>query len=337
MKGDAGLLGLPQLQTPVSFRPALRQLHKQRRETAALRELWHSFAEEREPRRQRELKGKACPDPAKQNITTMLEEIVENDKSQVDPAVQETTVNTQEDRVVTRATQADGEASKETVRELQPALPAISASSTNISAVFPQQRPYRSAAVPSLRTKTSQGRNTASRFQQRSKVTSSRHFRLDDVRSPVPYHTAITRRPERACSPRFLALTQLCRSPLPHLMDEVMSRSLTAKPALGRDGPMRRDIREWQNEIVKVVPARPEFVQRLGPNGVMPSKVVSFRYPYKVINIDPACLFYRSYSKLTDKDYVINPEWSSEKHPLRAGIAYRAKTDLCLRHDVKRM
>ena len=85
----------------------------------------------------------------------------------------------------------------------------------------------------------------------------------------------------------------------------------------------------------RVVPTRPQFVQSVPQSVVSPSKVNTWRYPYKVINFDPSCHFYRSWSKIWDKDYVINPEWASEKSLLRPGIASRAKTDLSLRHDLR--
>ena len=91
----------------------------------------------------------------------------------------------------------------------------------------------------------------------------------------------------------------------------------------------------WISSICsRVVPTRPQFVQALPPQSLESPEVKTCRYPYKVINFDPSCHFYRSWSKISDKDYVISPEWSSEKSLIRAGISSRAKTGLSLRHDL---
>ncbi|PVD19911.1 hypothetical protein C0Q70_20405 [Pomacea canaliculata] len=61
-----------------------------------------------------------------------------------------------------------------------------------------------------------------------------------------------------------------------------------------------------------VVPERPQLVFRLG-SATSKKEYPNFRYPYKVINLDPATHFYRSWSKVKDKDYIISPDWISEK------------------------
>lgn len=66
------------------------------------------------------------------------------------------------------------------------------------------------------------------------------------------------------------------------------------------------------NVSFRVVPERPQLVFRLG-SATSKKECPNFRYPYKVINLDPATHFYRSWSKVKDKDYIISPDWISEK------------------------
>jgi hypothetical protein len=62
------------------------------------------------------------------------------------------------------------------------------------------------------------------------------------------------------------------------------------------------------------------------------TKVATFRYPYRVLNYDTTCHFYKSWEKVKDKDFVISPEWVSEKHPgsARPTLGHKAKTDVGL-------
>lgn len=128
-----------------------------------------------------------------------------------------------------------------TAREDKPHLPSIS-DSLDVTTLL--HGPYRSATGISAGNTTSPKHHVTPRRQQ-GDVTSPTRLRCDDDRSPLAYHTAVTQRPGRSRSPSFRALTQLCCTPLPQLIEGVVSRSYTATPGA------RRDIREWENEIVK--------------------------------------------------------------------------------------
>ncbi|XP_076465641.1 uncharacterized protein LOC143297273 [Babylonia areolata] len=268
---------LPPLCSAVSFRPALRQLHKQRKETAALRYQFYSRAEKRTQRQNTHSTNNG-------KITFHVDKTRRRDnhtlKISSSPAQSADT-----DRASARRWNKDGE---------KPTFPAITSSqSTKIDT----HRPPRKATVTSPK-------QSPKNLEKEAMATN--HAR-NDVKSPLAHWSVMAGRGFGTRSPSFRALTQLCDRPLPQLMED-LTRSYTVQPSFPRD------LQAWQNEIVKVVPIRPGFVMPLGQQNDGCSKPhQSHRYPYQVLSLHPASHFYRSWSKLTDKEYVIHPEWSSER------------------------
>nr|KAG5706540.1 hypothetical protein BaRGS_028711 [Batillaria attramentaria] len=111
-------------------------------------------------------------------------------------------------------------------------------------------------------------------------------------------------------SPSYQALT-IPYEPLPQLIERPAPGAHSSAPT------PRRDIREWQDQIVKWREREREREVSIGFNiSLIQTERTSkrpLRYPYKVTNFDPACHFYKSWAKAMDKDFVINPEWVSEK------------------------
>ncbi|KAK7496824.1 hypothetical protein BaRGS_00011804, partial [Batillaria attramentaria] len=285
-----GLPRLPRLQTPVSFRPAMTQLDRCRQETAALRDVWRSL----ESKRQRRL-------------PTTGASLLRHNRIPV-----ATGMGPSEALQCKKLGDSSSRPEENALQGTKPApasLPKVEGTSTSFSSTRP--------------------------LVGSTAVTSTRLARHDDVKSPLPYHTAITRRPARTCSPSYQALT-IPYEPLPQLIERPAPGAHSSAPT------PRRDIREWQDQIVnlsalfwchpasasmarwfgvyasnssvaEVVPARPAFFRSLELQSDPSAQKRPLRYPYKVTNFDPACHFYKSWAKAMDKDFVINPEWVSEK------------------------
>ena len=222
-------------------------------ETAALRDLWRSLTKKK-LKRQQDLN--ACPNSQLLSTSEVIAKsgLTNNNNNNNNDIIGEDSAATKSssacgDAPLCFRPSAHAEAANTHTRDDNPLLPSVPGAFGDVTALLRLQGPYRSAgaATPAARNAAllSRHRVAPDRRWPRDDVTSTTRLRHDDVSSPLPYHTAITRRPGPKCSPRFRALTQSCSTPLPQLMEGVVSRSYTAVPS------PRRDLQEWENEIVK--------------------------------------------------------------------------------------
>ncbi|XP_012937910.1 uncharacterized protein LOC101845093 [Aplysia californica] len=137
--------------------------------------------------------------------------------------------------------------------------------------------------------------------RQSGSAPPSTAFRSKDAL--IPYHTAITMPPDKTkMRVGYNALNRKLICHLPHVND-----------AMHFPGYTTRDMREWENEVKKIVPSRPKIFL---PAEVIP-RPMSIIFPPDIEKTnDPACCFRHTSNKMAGKgkEYMINPEWSSEKH-----------------------
>ncbi|KAL8575392.1 hypothetical protein ACOMHN_000008 [Nucella lapillus] len=280
--GWPSLPRLPPLYSAVSFRPVSTHLHQQRQETAALRDLFISRAVEK--RQERQLDLLRSPSKGTTTTTTYPRPKSRQQDNHANPYLDY--AEPIRGYFHTRAVHSQpATANLDESDNYHHFLPAV---------IFPPEEP-RSLHLPPPSTLLTSPKPKSSQ----RRVTSSSD-RRGDVMSP-----SITRRGVVGRWDSFRALTQPLRQPLPQWM-EGEARASTPRPASSRD------LQAWQNEIVKVVPSRPDLVLPV-IQGSGRSTLQGHGYPYKVLSLHPASHFYRSWFKITDKEYDIHPDWASER------------------------
>jgi len=142
-------------------------------------------------------------------------------------------------------------------------------------------------------------RNLEHTSETASAPSSARQHKEEAV---IPYHTAITMPPDkRKLRVSFNALNRKLVCRLPHLND------ITHFP-----GYTTRDMKEWEDEVKKVVPSRPKIFLPAQAK-IRPLSIIFPPEPEKTR--DSACLFRPTVDKKAGKgkEYYINPEWFSER------------------------
>ncbi|XP_052102512.1 uncharacterized protein LOC127736053 isoform X1 [Mytilus californianus] len=116
-------------------------------------------------------------------------------------------------------------------------------------------------------------------------------------KSPVDIKPYQARLSDRLKTPDFNALV-LKNRPIPQLFDRVDEN----------EEFKTRSIQEWKNQVVKIVPKRPSFAIAMDWKAPPAEWDDRDQYLYS-----PKPMFYKNKKFVSERDFVVNPEWGSEK------------------------
>ena len=124
--------------------------------------------------------------------------------------------------------------------------------------------------------------------------SSALHCRSKSPLDIKPYQASLS---DRLKTPDFNALVRKS-IPIPQLLDTVDDQL---------EFPTK-SIQEWKNQVVKIVPKRPSFA--IAMDWKAPPAEWDDRDNYIC---SPKPMFYKNKKFVSERDFVVNPEWGSEK------------------------